>query len=234
MSEQIPATPAPAATPGSNVPGQSNPSTVTPTPASTPGTTGTDNSEGKVTLSAKEHAQLLRDQARLKSFQRRKDFFKKSAVNGGNDGGTGDEVPEEIQRLETEKAKAEQEALKAKVTLKVRDLLDQDDFKNLPKSTRDLILQRPHLLSDADNVDEAMLDIEDFVREQVASLSVPNRTQPSGAAANPPGHETPTAVNPGGPVAPTAVALENTEGLRGPARSQAVLRNALKKAKGLV
>ena len=126
---------------------------------------------------------------------------------------------------------AEQRAMRAEVGSKVRDILEKEEFKALPKSTRDLILRNPAMLSDADNVEEALLDIEDFVREQVAGLTVQNQPGQGTGKSEPTGHQTPSVVNQGAP-APTGPGnLENIDGLRGTALSRAILRNKMRQMK---
>lgn len=230
MIIQNPATP-PAqagATPGSDANVITPPSTTTPPVVP----------EGKVTISTKEYADLQRAKARTLSFEKRLALKNNSSIPLTNpDGSPMDDAS--IQRIATAvnaQQAAEKRALQAEVRGKVRDLLEKDEFRVLPRSTKDLILKNPAMLSEADTLDEAMLDIEDFVRESVASMETP--IQVGGTPApktpeNPSGHETPPAS--GSAPAPThAVQLEDVSNLKGPARSQAIIRNALKKRDGVV
>ena len=237
MEKPNPATPAQAATPGNVPQGSGTPSPVTPA-AVTP--TGQGNqAEGTVTIPTKEYAQLQRDHARVVGFEKRASFAR-SRPASANPNGEGSDDPEVLERLRTEqeaRAESDRRAYRAEVTLKVRDLLEKDDFKNLPASTKALILKNPAMLSEADNVDEALLDIEDFVREQVAGMAIPVQgTQPSGQgggtrpSASPTGHDTPPVVGGGSPAPVTGVEMEDVSKLTGPARSRAILRNSLKKA----
>jgi len=232
--EQIkPATPAQAATPGnaSQVPGTTSP--VTPATV-TPGQ-GVQ-AEGSVIIPTKEYAQLQRDHARVVGFNKRAEFSarKNPPINSNGEGNGDPEVAAILQREQDARIDSEKRAFKAEVTLKVRDLLDKEEFKSLPASTRALILKNPSMLSDADNVDEALLDIEDFVRDQVVLIPVQNFQQIDNGngsrANNPVGHETPPVVG-SGPVPVQGIELEDISKLSGPARSRAVLRNALKNKK---
>ena len=227
MNNPNPATPAPAATPGSNEPIQPTPPAATP-PA-TPGSGG--QPEGKVTISTEEFAQLQRDRARLQSFQKRATFVKKPAPGTNPNLDPADPANQRIAELESERDEANQRALQADVRGRVRDILDKEAYKALPKSTRDLILKNPSALSEADNAEEALLDVEDFVREQCAGLTLPNNPAP-GAPGNPPGHETPKTVNPGSPAPAITAGLEDVSNLRGVALSRAVLRNKIKQSRG--
>lgn len=240
MENQKPATPPQGATPGNDPQGSGIPSPASPA-ATKPGDQGTQ-AEGTVTISTKEFAELQRAKARSLSFERRAEFRKKNPPTPRTMNGAGSDDPEILEQLQKEqeaRAESELRAYRAEVTLKVRDLLDKEEFKNLPASTRALILRNPHMLSEADNVEEALLDIEDFVRDQVAGLTPPqsspqNQTGQGGSrTAIPAGHETPP-MSAGAPTPPTAVEEEDVSKLTGVARSRAVLRNAMKKARGLV
>lgn len=219
MTAPNPATPAPAATPGST------PNVITPpsTPATPPQVPAP---EGKVTISTKEFAQLSRDAARGRSAQRRNALGKPAAtppVDGSDP--TAQAIAEANQRAE----EAERTALQFQVKGKVGEILEKDEFKNIPKSTKAVILANPGILSQADNLEEALLDIEDYLRENVLTIEMP--AAPGNPAPQPTGHEAPP-VNPGSPAPSNPVTLEDSSKLTGPARSQAVLRNKLKQAKG--
>lgn len=215
MTTQNPATPAApvAATPGSD------PNVVTP--PSTPTTPVVP--EGKVTIDTKEYAQLQRDAARVRSVERRRQ------INAGrppvNDGGNPD-IAQAVQEANDRAAQAERVALQAEARNRTRDILDRDEFKTLPKSTKDIILKNPALLSQADNLEEAMLDIEDFVRESVASMG--EVTPVVVTPAQPVGHDAPPVVNNGAPAPAGAVGDEDISKLSGPARSQAMIRNTIR------
>lgn len=227
MTTQNPATPAPAATPG-NVPQDSNPTPVA-SPAPSNGASG-NSQEGKVTISTKEFAQLQRDAARARSAAKRADLARGRnpipVVSAAGDPDAAQAIAEANARA----AESERIALQSQVRSGVRDLLEKDEFKGLPKSTKELILKNPALLSEADNLEEAMLDIEDFVRDQVLSLESAPAATP--AAPQPAGVETPPAGG-GGPAPTKPVGLEDTSKLTGTARSIAVLKNAVRKAQGV-
>lgn len=234
METQNPATPAQAATPGS-VPQNGNPAPVA-SPAPTSGTQG-NNQEGSVTISLKEYRDLQRANARALSFDKRSNLNKTRQPNQtANVDENAD--PELVQRLNSEtqaRQEAERRAMQAEVRGKVRDLLEKEEFKKLPASTKNLILQNPHMLSQAETLDEAMLDIEDFVRDQVLSMDITPVTQPNvPQAQQPAGHEAPPVVATGAPAPANAQGMEDLTKLSGPARSQAAIRNAIKGAKGTV
>lgn len=88
------------------------------------------------------------------------------------------------------------------------------------------------MLSDADNVEEALLDIEDFVREEVAMILKPDNSGGQGGTGSQPnqptGHEAPPVITPGQSAPVDARNLEDVSKLTGPARSRAILRNSMK------
>ena len=212
-------------TPAGNEPGQSNP------PAQAPAQSTGAPSEGQVTISTKEYAELQRAKARTLSFEKRKAFATRQQQGDQNANlDPNDAATQAIAEANRKTQEAEQRAMRAEISGKVRDLLDKEDFKALPKSTRDLILKNPALLSNADNAEEALLDIEDFVREQVAGLTPPAQNPTDQKQTDPKGHETPATVSAGSPAPATQTGLENTDGLRGVALSRAVLRNKLRQA----
>lgn len=229
MNIQTPATPAPAATPGSSSQ-NSNPAPVTP-PASTSGASGNDQG-GKVTITTKEFAQLSRDAARGRSAQRRGEIRHVPPADGSTP-----DVNLEIQEANKRADDSEKRALQIEVKDKVRDLLEKPEFEKIPKSTKAVILANPASLSKADNLEEALLDIEDFVRDQVLTLELGLTDNRGGATPpannNPPGHATPPASGAGAPANAGAAGLEDLTKLTGAARSQAAIRNAIKTARGV-
>lgn len=220
--------------PGSGEPVQAKPSAAPATPTNQQGNQG-GQPEGTVTISAEEYRALQRDKARVLSFDKRKEFLKKNPRPATNEAGD-PQVNEELQKRDEIIQQQNAELHREKVSNQVRNILAKPEYQALPESTRALILKNPAMLSDADNVEEALLDIEDFVREQVAGLKAPVNQQNGGQGAprnaNPAGHEAPPVVNNGAPAPSPAAGLEDVSNLRGAARSRAVLRNSLRKAKG--
>lgn len=227
-----------AATPGSTPATPANVEPVKTQPSSSPAAASnngaTGNQEGKVTITTKEYAQLQRAQARTLSFEKRAALARPTLTRETNaDGAT----PEQ-QALADEQARAdaaERRALQLEVGNSVRDLLAKPEFANLPASTKALVLKNPQMLSDADNLEEALLDIEDALLE-IASEGGDNipvvvkdgngATRPS-ATSN---HETPP-TSAGGAAIPEGGVMEDTSKLTGSARSRAILRNSIKVSK---
>lgn len=226
MTTQDPATPpaAPAAgaTPGNGTNGTNPPSTPPAAP------------EGKVTISTEEFSRLSRDAARGRSAQRRSDLSRSRGGAGSSD--EGGDPNSELSQARAAQAAAEKRAMQLEVKEKVRGVLERDEFKSLPQSTKNLILQNPAALSQADNVDEALLDIEDWCRDQSILIgSTPSGGTPAGGT---PGQAQPLKVETpptgGGAPAPTkAEGLEDHSKLKGTAKTQAIIRNNLRTAKGI-
>lgn len=222
--EQKPATPATAATPGEGPAGSQSNQTTPPAPSTQP---GQGDNEGKVTIPLDEYRNLQRNDARYKSFERRNAL----KVNAGvgqkpNSEGADPDLIEELNKTAARANEAERRALQAEVKVGLRDLLEKDEFKNIPKSTKDLIMKNPATLSDAETYEEAMLDVEDFLREQVVGL-----TPPPASGEQPKGHETPSTPGASKTETPTAPNLEDPSKLTGAAKSQAMIRNAIKLGK---
>lgn len=234
MTNIDPATPATAATPEKNEHGQQTPSVDPQTPQTGPG----DTQEGKVTISTKEYGELQRNNARLQAFQKRAQFTSKNNPPQPREAGEGEDpqLVDELRKSQENLNTLQSELHKERVLNKTRELLEKEENKILPKSTRDLILKNPSVLSNANSVEEAMLDIEEFIGEQVVELKttqpgqsqVPGSSQPTGI----PGHETPAVVNPASPAPADQGAIENLDGLTGESKTRAAIRNVLRAKKG--
>lgn len=230
MTNINPAAPSQEATPGKVPQNGGNPSA--PSSANQPnGGQGNDN-EGTVTIPLKEYRTLQRQDARAKSLDRRNALNKgrqsNQAANLDDNGGD----PELVNRLAEEtrlRQEAEQKALRVEVGSRVRDLLEKDEFKTLPNSTKQLILKNPSALSNADNLEEALLDIEDFVRDEVLKMETPSGSgnAPGKGDKTPETPETPP-VNNGAPAPSKAGDLEDLSKLSGSQKSRAAIRNLLK------
>ncbi len=223
MSDSTPATPASAATPGT-VPASAPNVSPNGAPAAEPGTTP----QGTVIISTKEFAQLNRDAARGRSPKRGSSTPSGVQIPEGAD----DNIAQAIRTATEGQAKAELKVMQLEVQGKVRDLLAKDDFKGLPEATKKRIIEKPHLLTDADNLDDALFDIEDYARDLLvdfAPATVPVPGTP--AATQPEGHQAPPTVGSGAPAPTAAAQLEDISKLTGPAKTQAMIRNQMKTGK---
>lgn len=216
-------TPATAATPP-NDGHRTNPPTIAPPAGAAP--------EGKVTISTKEYADLQRAKARTLSFENRRAFnASRNAPPRETNGGTANEAEAAaLSRADN----AERRVMQLEVKDKVRELLGKPEYAVLPQSTRDLILKNPAMLSEADNIDEALLDIEDFVLDSISKIdsngSIPVTVKVPDSVPRPsatPGHETPPA-RAIGPSDLRADEKEDINKLTGTARSRAILRNKIR------
>lgn len=231
MENPNPATPAQAAIPGNGEQVKPN-SSVAPTSPAIPATGGQPDEE-KVTIPLKEFRVLQRDHARVLSFEKRKDFAARQNTNtqSANNGGGDPELVKALAQKDLDLQQANARTLRAEVKAGIESILNKPEYSNLPSIAKELIRKNPAMLSEADNVEEALLDIEDFVREESAKISNP----PGGQVPSrgPVGHETPPAVTAGAPAPSAASSLEDVSNLTGPARSRAILRNNLKQARGV-
>lgn len=229
MQEQRPATPAPAANPGNDT------SVITP-PSSAAPNAGND-SEGKVTISVKEFAQLQRDAARVRSAEKRESIQKRNANPGNLPDNLTPDATDLINREKARADEAERKAMQAEVKNKVRDILDKDEFKNIPRSTKDLILRNPGSVTDAEDPEVALLDVEDYLRDVAGKIDVshlppaPNGANSVQKPQDAPNRETPPVITPGSPAPAGSSAAEDTTNLRGAAKTQAMVRNKLRGVK---
>ena len=247
MNTPNPVTPAPAAAPGTNEPVNDNSNVVTSAPSTAEGKEPKINNDGtNVTIPISEYKNLNRSNARLKSLQKRNALgSSKQTLDTTKSYDNADpDVVEELHQTNDKLSVTTKELFKERLGNKTRDLLAKDEFKNLPESTKRLILKNPSSLSKAESVDEAILDIEDFVNEEVAGLNVTPNSQQLGesdgvvnnassqAPITPSVHDTPPAVNAGSPAQPNSEGMEDVSKLTGTDKTRAIIRNGIKKVKG--
>lgn len=127
--------------------------------------------------------------------------------------------------------------MRLSLNLKVKDLLASDTYKDLPATAKRILEKNPLAFVDprAKNVDDAILDIQDWMDNELdlAKAGGGNTTpatpgQPAGNGQTPAVHETPP-VNGAGAPSQTPSQEESVEGKTGPARSTTILRNLFKK-----
>ena len=230
MENKQPATPAQAATPGKNEPGS-----ITPAPAPLGGQG--ENQEQMVSIPQKQLRDLLRDQARYNSFNRDKDKFGKKNIPSQDFSGSDPDVVETLRNTQGENSNLRKELFQERLVNKTREFLNKDEFKNVPDFAKSLILKNPAAYTQAENVEDALFDIEDVIRQDILpSLSQSQKTPENDGRNNdsPQGHEAPPVPGSGRPAPAAPVGLEDTSRLVGPARSRATLRNAINKQKGKI
>lgn len=237
MEHQAAATPpVPGATPA-QVPAVP-PITPAASPAPASGSQEPQPAVGVVTLTEAQYRNLLRDQARAKAMDKRNGIRPGSGTPMQPGDGDDPELVQRFNQSEAQRLDAEKRAMRAEVREKVRDLIEKPEYANIPKSTKDLILRNPASLSEAETLDEALIDIEQFLGEQAASVAtLPGNpgSQPTPAA---PGNQLPTRETPptpgqGTPAPAAAAGLEDTSKLHGPAKTQAMIRNKVKESRGV-
>lgn len=216
MENVNPATPAQAVTPGVVQPGQvPNPSNP---PANVPGA-----NDGKVYVDATELAQLRRDAARTKSLQRRETLKSRSEDLNID---PNDPVAVELAQLRRDNAEQSRVLRQERLSREVSALFNKPEFASLPESTKKLILKNPSSLSNADSVEEALIDIEEYVQAELAPLA-PKTEAP--VLKGPVGVETPPAPGGGAPAPASSEVLEDLSKLPQSERALGALRNAARK-----
>jgi len=245
----IPATPAQAATPGSGAQNQSQ--SQTGSPASTQTGDKGNQQDGMVSLSAKEYRDLVRNSARWNSFQRRSQFGPprnnphiKQGINSvpsdDQEGNLPDEAIAAIQQAQQSAGEATTRAFRAELSSGVRDILDRPEYMDIPMSTKRLITKSPWTLSEQDDVEAALIDIEEYLENESLLLKqTPNTQRQEQQPVSQPGsaavvHEVPMSSGSGAPAPGQAVQLEDINNLTGVARSRAVLRNSIRQKTGKV
>ena len=139
--------------------------------------------------------------------------------------------------------------LKLQVTEKARNLLEGEEYKDIPIAVKKAVIRNPIGFTNpmSGNVDDMVADIQEYLDDEadamasnlsqiVGSGSPQNQpNNPAGAAGqgnpapqNPQADQTPP-VSGSGPESPNADLNEGVGNKTGPARSTAVLRNILKK-----
>lgn len=225
-NDNKPATPSNEAAPGKEE------QATTPSPAATPekGKEEQKTEEGQVTISAKEYRDLQRAKARASAAQKRMDLSKRSTTP--NDDEEGDQGPDrvEVARLQAELESAERARVAAEVRVGVSDILARDEFKDIPASVKRMIQKNPSafMSTKSNSVEEGLLDIEDYLNEEVASPSG-NEIKVERRVEAPSGHETPPNIGGGGAGSGDQSKLEDLNNLSGSERSRAAFRNILKK-----
>lgn len=225
------AAPAAPATPAANTP-------PVVTPAGTPPGQGNNdpNGSGKIEIPVDEYKQLQRDAARARSRKnqtppadRINDRYNKPASDPDDN--------QEVAELRNQVQTKDRELLQERLNNKVRDLLESDDYKDLPTPVKSWVRNNPIALVDprARSLDEALADIQDRLDEARDSVATPTSGQQGQNGAGQPPATVPTSpetppVNGSVPAPAGARSEESVDGKTGPARSVTVLKNLFKQA----
>lgn len=120
-----------------------------------------------------------------------------------------------------------------KVGYKVIDLLESEDYKDLPAAVKKAIRRNPMGFTNPNSttVEDMVADIQDFLDDESdkqfsSSGNQPANGQPATPAPIPTNNVPP--VNGSGPTTPTDTAKADIAGKTGPARSTTILQNLLK------
>jgi len=216
----------PAATPDNpgQVPGQAQ-------PANTPAAEkpqGENNGGQKIEMDPKEVEALKRDAGRWAAYQKNAREERRN-----NRGGKPQEyqnldgaAPEVLEALRSRDTKLDELSLANRelaVKDRVRDLMDSDDYKDVPVTIKKAIIRNPlgFVNRASESLDDAVADIQDYLDEEL--------DRPSGHPAPEVKVEHPAPpISGSGPAAPNAHQEIDVTGKTGPARSTAILQNLLK------
>jgi len=213
------------ATPG-QVPGQAQqPANNTPA-AEKP--QGGNNGGQKIELDQAEVERLKRDAGRWEAYQR-----KAREERRNNRGGKPQEyqdldgaAPEVLEALRSRDIKLDELSLvnrELAVKDKVRDLMDSDEYKDIPVTIKKAIIRNPlgFVNRTSESLDDAIADIQDYLDEELDKPS----GQPAPEVKQE--HQVPP-ISGSGPSAPNVYQEIDITGKTGPARSTAILQNLLK------
>lgn len=230
MSDQNPAA-TPAAPVAPATPAPSTPPAVPPAgtpPVVPPGNGANPDGSGEVKIPLKEYKQLQRDAARGRSpknqnlpSDRINDRYNQPASDPDDDQATAE--------LRSQVATKDRELLQERLNNKVRDLLETNEYKDLPLPVKQWVKINPIALVDprARSLDDALADIKDRLDEARDSVTTPAPAAPG--VTTPSAPETPP-VNGSTPAPAGANTAESVDGKTGAARSVAVLKNMFKAA----
>lgn len=234
----------PAAPPVDNSTGQ--PTGIAPQGATQPPASGTDQTSGGDKTGAQPKTYTDAELRSMKSKADRWDVrVKRERKDRNNNRSTSDydtdnTSPEILETLKNRDSKIDELSsvnVKLEVKDKVRDLLDSDDYKDIPSGIRRAIVRNPlgFAGSSAHSVDEAVADIQDYLDDELDNMASGNPAPQGGnqpaPAGTPPTNPIPGQTPPAGgsgPSNPQTDVNQGTEGKSGSKRSVQVLQNILK------
>ena len=238
----------PAAPPVDNqIPGQ--PAGGNPSGDQTPPAAGNDQPSGGATtsgdvvsLSAKELRSLQGKANRWEAYQKRNRNDRRSNRRRSTDDYNADDAdPALLDALKDRDTKIDElSSVNVKLAVKdqVRDLLDSDEYKDLPVGIKRAITRNPLGFSSpsAQTVEDAVADIQDYLDDELDRMTVSPPAQGGGqpAPAGTPPSQTPISSPPtppasgSGPSNPQIDVNQGIDGKIGSKRSTQVLQNILK------
>jgi len=190
---------------------------------------GGNNGGQRIELDQAEVERLKRDAGRWEAYQR-----KAREERRNNRGGQPQEYqdldgadPKVLEALRSSDTKLDELSLTNRelaVKDKVRDLMDSDEYKNIPATIRKAIIRNPlgFVNRSSESLEDAVADIQDYLDEELDNPSVKPQGQPE------PDNQTPP-VSGSGPAKPTEHQEVDVTGKTGPARSTAILQNLLRR-----
>lgn len=129
--------------------------------------------------------------------------------------------------------------IKLEVKDKVRDMLDGDEYKDLPPAIKRAVVRNPlgFASAGAQTVEDAVADIQDYLDDELDAAASgpahgggtpPAGTPPAGSPPAPAGRDQTPPAGGSGPGSPAVSPTDGIDGKTGPNRSTTVLQNILK------
>lgn len=208
----------------------------------TPATDKSQSAEGdeeqgsKAEIDEEELQSLRRDAGRWRK-SREKQRPSRSSRQPRKSEKTDDSDPEVLEELKLRDNKInELSSVNKKLLVKdqVRDLLDSEDYKEVPESLKKAIRRNPlgFVRDDSETVEHFVEDIKDFLEDELDSLSTGDTIKREGEEREKSDADNIPPASGSGPSSPGKTeGLEDVENKRGSERSTAILRNILKKNK---
>lgn len=213
-----------------------------------PDQAGQNQDEQKTEITVKELNDLKRNSGRWEARQKldrktRRENRRQPAVPNPDD----NTDPETLEALRDRDVKIDElssENFRYKIENKVRNIFDNEDYKNVSIAVKRAIVKNPLGFTNPESktIEDAVADIEDYLDDELDAMSLEKNTQQSNPADQVGEHmanarpsvqnvnvkdNTPPAGG-SGPSSPEVNVHEGTEGKVGPDRSIAVLNNLLK------
>jgi len=197
---------------------------------------GDKGSAQTATVSLEELNDLKRKAGRWDATTRRNREDRRSNRQSTSNYDADDAPPALLEALKDRDNKIEElssATIKLEVKDKVRDLLDGDEYKDLPPAIKRAVIRNPLGFANAgtQTVADAVADIQDYLDDELdsaASRPANGGGQPPAGGPPAPGRDQTPPAGGSGPNNPTVSPTDGTDGKTGPNRSTTVLQNILK------
>ena len=234
--------PNPSATPDNGQPAGGAPQGASTTPAAGSQPAGGAKGAQTVTIPVEELNAFKMKAGRWDAHTKRSREDRRTTRRSTPDYDADDAPPRLLDALKERDDKIEELSstkIQLEVKDKVRDMLDGDEYKDLPSAIKRAVVRNPlgFAKSGAQSVEDAVADIQDYLDDELDSAASrpasgggqqPAGAQPAGGAPAPAGGgQTPPASG-SGPSNPSTSPTDGIDGKVGTQRSTTVLQNILK------